>query len=257
MFIMETRSWGVSCFWITVSDQSISISFDTSVNQSEFDIDIYLTDCCCLSHWGSGYYDPESAEMYGGQDLNSMYLAAYNGAQASMAWQFQQQMMGGMLMQMQQMQMNQRLQVAKAQRARQAAVQKEKAEKAEAKAKAQAAQAAQHAREAERVRVAAEALMRLKSQNSQSQGKPSGSSLGSGSELPNIGSTLLKELNGFNSQNAPTFNSALGSLGSVGSVLSAAATAKAPVKPTATAATGDASSQSTKVGRCGKKVEET
>eukprot|EP00434_Breviolum_minutum_P020551 symbB.v1.2.018121.t3/scaffold1433.1/size119041/1 len=197
---------------------------------------------------GSGYYDPESAEMYGGQDLNSMYLAAYNGAQASMAWQFQQQMMGGMLMQMQQMQMNQRLQVAKAQRARQAAVQKEKAEKAEAKAKAQAAQAAQHAREAERVRVAAEALMRLKSQNSQSQGKPSGSSLGSGSELPNIGSTLLKELNGFNSQNAPTFNSALGSLGSVGSVLSAAATAKAPVKPTATAATGDASSQSTKVG---------
>ncbi len=193
--------------------------------------------------------------MYGGQDLNSMYLAAYNGAQASMAWQFQQQMMGGMLMQMQQMQMNQRLQAAKAQRARQAAVQKEKAE---AKAKAQAAQAAQaHAKEAERVRVAAEALMRLKSQNSQ---KP-GSSLGS--ELPNIGSTLLKELNGFNaSQNAasstaPTFSSALGSLGSVGSVLSAAATAKAPVKATATAATGDASSQSTKVGRCGKNIEET
>ena len=186
---------------------------------------------------GSGYYD--ESEGYG-QDLNSMYLAAYNGAQASMAWQFQQQMMGGMLMQMQQMQMQQRLQQAKAQRAREAAL-KQKAEK---EAKAKAAKEAERA-ERERVRVA-EAVMRLKNQQMGSMGSMSsmgsgsranelpkqfgslgslgslGSSLGS-NELPNIGSILLRELNGFNSAGAPGPSASTGSTGSTSGVPSASA----------------------------------
>lgn len=226
---------------------------------------------------GSGYY--EESEMYG-QDLNSMYLAAYNGAQASMAWQFQQQMMGGMLMQMQQMQMQQRLQQAKAQRAREAreAALKQKAEKEAREAKAKAVKEAERA-ERERVRVA-EAVMRLKNQQIGSMGsvgsmggsranelpKQFGSlgSLGGSNELPSIGSILLKELNGFNSgpggapsapsapSGSPSLSSALGTLGalgSVGSVLSSASNAKpsAPSAPS-TSKGGDASSQSTKLG---------
>ena len=111
-----------------------------------------------------GYYDEE---MYG-QDLNSMYMAAYNGAQATMAWQFQQQMMGGMLMQQMQQMQQMRLAKAKAERFR-----KEK------EAKEQAKKRAERAREALRKSEA----------------------MGAGA-MGSVGSTLLRELNGLGNNSA-------------------------------------------------------
>ena len=110
-----------------------------------------------------------------------MYMAAYNGAQATMAWQFQQQMMGGMLMQQMQQMQQMRLAKAKAERFR-----KEK------EAKEQAKKRAERAREALR------------------KSEAMGSAMGSGA-MGSVGSTLLRELNGLSGSGLSLTSQATGS----------------------------------------------
>ena len=142
---------------------------------------------------GSSYFEEGSAE-YG--DFASMYqlaaaAAAYNGAQASLAWQFQQQMMQNMhIQQLQQ----QRLQQIKAER-----LQKEKAKKA--------------------------LLAMAKSPTAKAVAKASAKVPAKREGISEIGSTLLKTVNG--GAVGAVGASALATSSEVGALLKAAASTQA------------------------------